>query len=378
MIGAAHFFHDLYSHFLSPVLPLIIQNLGITYSQAGLLSIFHRFPSLFNPVIGRYASGKPTVIILSLSILVTAVSMSFITVAPSYLILSGLILTMGISACFFHIPAPVMIKKYSGTKIGTGMSIFMFGGEMARSIGPLAVLAAIALWGPSRVYFLIPLGMIMSILLLLKFREDYQKQNIASTALKIEDSFLSVFLKMKSFFIPVLMIMISRAFIASVLNSFLPAYLTSKGISLWFAGISLSIMQISAAAGTILAGPISDKFGKNNTLLAITLFSPVLMFLFIFSGSYFTIILLVITGFVTFASAPVVLAYVQHSSGENPTVCSSIYMMIDFMTISASLIFAGIASDLFGLQNAFLICGLISCIGFPFVLIIRKNDVKQS
>ena len=375
-VSASHFFHDLFSHFLSPALPLIIQTLGISYSQAGLLSIFHRLPALLNPVIGNFASRKPVALVLSVSIMVTAASMCFITAAPSYFVLSILILIMGLSACFFHIIGPVMVKKHSGSRIGLGMSFYMFGGEMSRGVGPLLILAAISLWGPGRVYFLLPLAVFMSLAVILKFRNESSNGNSRNASTVSEEKFFLVLKTMKGFFLPVLMLMIARSSISSVLNAFLPAYLTSKGHSLWFSGISLSVLQVSAAAGTMLAGPISDRFGKNNTLFVISALSPVLMFLFLFAGNTSTIILMtliILTGFVSFASAPVILAYVQAVSGKNPTVCSSIYIMIDFLTISASLVFTGIAGDIIGLSNAFLLSGCISFIGLPFVLYIRKK-----
>ncbi len=377
-ISAAHFAHDIYSHFLSPVLPVIIQNLGISYSQAGLLSVFHRFPALFNPLIGQYAAGKNTAIILAVSIIVTALSMCFITAAPSYLILSSLILVMGISACFFHIPSPVMIRKYSGEKTGTGMSFYMFGGEMARGLGPVVVLAAISLWGPKRVYFLLPIAVIMAVILLLKFRKNGDRNKNTHLTGCTEEGFFRVLIRQKAFFFPVLMIMLAKASIASVLNGFLPAYLTSTGVSLWFSGISLSILQLSAAAGTMLAGPVSDRLGKNNTLLAISAVSPFLMFMLIFTDGTLKMIFIILTGFLAFSSSPVVMACVQEESGKSPTVCSSIYMLIDFMTISVTLIFAGIAGDFFGLKNAFICCGILSALGFPFVLCIRKKRLQQS
>ncbi len=379
-ISSAHFFHDVYSYFLSPVLPIIKESLGINYSQAGLLSIFQRFPAIFNPAIGSFASKKPGSLILALSILATAISMCFITAASSYVVLSLLIFSMGLSSCFFHIPAPVMIRKYSGSKTGTGMSFYMFGGELARGAAPIVVLGAISLWGPAKVYYLIPLAVIFGFFLIFRFKKDENWNFSAANADaakkdddKCEEPFLTVIGRMKLFFFTVFMIMMAKASIAATLNAFLPTYLTSTGDSLWFSGISLSILQISAAAGTVLAGPVSDKFGKNNTLLVTTFFSPILMFLFLFLDSYFSIIMIILTGFIAFSPSPVVMAYVQEASGKNHTICSSIYMMIDFTTIALSIILTGIVGDLFNLKTAFVFCGVISCFGFPFVLLLRKS-----
>ena len=44
----------------------------------------------------------------------------------------------------FPAPAPAMIAKVAGQRVGTGMSIFMATGELARTLGPIIAVAAVA------------------------------------------------------------------------------------------------------------------------------------------------------------------------------------------------------------------------------------------
>ena len=53
--SVAHFFHDIYTSFLAPLLPLLIDKLGINLFQAGTLSVFQRIPTVFNPLFGILA-----------------------------------------------------------------------------------------------------------------------------------------------------------------------------------------------------------------------------------------------------------------------------------------------------------------------------------
>ena len=375
VLSGGHFFHDLYSNFLAPVLPLIIASLGISYSQAGLLSVFHRLPSVLNPLIGTIASKKNPAVIISIAIVVSSTVMCFITSAPTYTVLALLILIMGISSCFFHIPSPVLIRKFSGDMTGTGMSFYMLGGELARSAGPIVVLTAVSLWGKEKVYYLLPGAVIYALIILTMF---YKNRDENTESVKPEEKgFLNVLKDMKIFFFAITMILIARTSIASVLNTYLPAYLTSKGLSLWFSGISLSILQLSAAAGVMFSGFISDKIGKTRILLISTALSPVLMLLFSVSNGYLSIFLLVLTGFAAFSSSPVLLAYVQEQSGDNPVVCSSIFMTADFLTITAAITAAGFLGDSFGLQRAFIISGFVSLIGFPFVFLLKRKSAAE-
>ena len=53
LLSLCHFVHDVYSSFLSPLLPLLIQKLSMSLTQAGLLSTVMQLPALINPWI-RY------------------------------------------------------------------------------------------------------------------------------------------------------------------------------------------------------------------------------------------------------------------------------------------------------------------------------------
>ena len=51
--SSAHFVHDMYTSFLAPLLPVLIENLSLTKTAAGLLSVFYQLPSLIQPLIGH-------------------------------------------------------------------------------------------------------------------------------------------------------------------------------------------------------------------------------------------------------------------------------------------------------------------------------------
>ena len=76
---------------------------------------------------------------------ITATCMSLLGLAPNSIILIAILLTSGIGVSLFHVPAPVLIKDVAGNRLGKGMSFFMLGGELARSLGPLIIIGAVSL-----------------------------------------------------------------------------------------------------------------------------------------------------------------------------------------------------------------------------------------
>ena len=146
-VSIAHFIHDVYSSFLAPLLPLLIEKLSMNLTQAGLLSTVMQLPALINPWIGSLADRFSVRWFLVLAPALTAVPMSLIGVAPTYGVLLILMLFAGISVSMFHVPAPVVVARMSGNRKGLGMSFFMVGGEAARAVGPMVAVGIVALMG---------------------------------------------------------------------------------------------------------------------------------------------------------------------------------------------------------------------------------------
>ncbi len=373
-ISLAHLAHDTYSSFLAPILPLLIEKLGINLSMAGMLSVIHRIPMLFNPFIGILADNMKVRYLIILSPAITTVTMSLIGVASSYVMLAFLLFIAGISSTMFHVPSPVMIKRISGDKLGKGMSFFMVGGELARSLGPLVIVAAVTHWGLEGTYKLIPFGLAASIVLYFRLRnidlrEDFRKE-------KEKVSYYSTFRKSLSTFLKLGMIIFFRGAMKSALTLYLAVYLTDKGYSLWFAGISLSVIQLAGVAGTFTAGTISDKIGRRTAMVMITIISPFLMWLFINSGGFMTYPILIITGFFLVAPGPVMLAIVQEIDTKHLAFVNGIFMTISFGLSSIMLLLVGILADNFGLDKTYSIAAIIALLAIPFAFLLPKKNVK--
>jgi len=369
-LSAGHLFHDIYTAFLAPMLPLLIKKFGFSLSMAGILDVIRKAPTLVNPFIGLLADRGCVKYLVIFTPGITAISMSLLGTSPSYPILFVLLFTAGISSAVFHVPAPVLIKHFSGKKTGTGMSFFMFGGELARTLGPLLITAALSIWGLEGSYRVMPLGIIATVILFFKLKNispiNTQNSNKDLKGAK------EVLKEVTPIFVSIAGFQIFRAGMKAALTLYLPVYLIGKGESLWIAGISLSILQLAGAASTFGAGYISDKIGQKNTLLIMAVTSPILMGAFIISDKIMMIPLLILMGFFLFASGPVILALVQETDTERPVFINSIYMTIGFGISSLMVLLTGILGDWIGLESTFIICAGLAFLSIPFAFNLKK------
>ncbi len=325
--------------------------------------MLQRLPALFNPVVGIIADKKDFRPFIIMAPAITAISMSLLGAAPTYTVLAILLFTMGIGSTLFHVPSPVIIKRVAGDRVGKGLSLYMLGGETARTLGPLVILGAVSLWGLEGTYRLIPLGIIASLVLYSKLSHINSSREVANKRIGLK----STFKKHLVFFTILASIAFFSGFMKSALTVFLPTYMHLQGKSLWMGGAALVILQFAGAGGTLFFGSISDRIGRKPSLLIIAITSPVFMWLLAAGNGFFTIPILVIMGFLLFASTPVLLAIVQDINSERPAFINGIYMSITFLMGALAVMLVGIISDWIGLGNTYKLSAVLALGAIPFI-----------
>lgn len=372
-VSFAHLIHDVYSSFLAPILPLLIERLSISYAQAGLFNVFFRAPSLLNPFIGIWADKISVRFFIILSPVVTSICMSLLGLAPGYTLVAILLLVSGLSSALFHVPAPVLVKEISGDRVGKGMSFFMLGGELARSLGPLTILGAISLWQFEGTWKLIPMGLLASTVVYFKTSHlSLAKREHFSDKIKHP---LTILKERLLFFGVICGIQFILGLMKMAFTLFLPSYLKVNGESLWFAGISLSVLEFAGAVGTIFSGGISDKIGRKSMLLLIMTLSPILMWIFILSTGHFRIIILVILGYFLFSTGPVMLALMQDEGKDHPAFFNGIFMTLNFGMNSLASFLLGVLGDYMGLNDSYRLVAVVAFAGILFVLGVPKKRI---
>ena len=293
----------------------------------------------------------------------TAVSMSLIGLAPGYGILLILLLIAGISVAIFHVPTPVMVARLAGNKKGRGMSFFMTGGELARSLGPLAAVAAVSMLGLEGFYPVMLVGVLASLWLYLRFRDIPVRSDTGRTT-----SVAGTWREMRHIFRPLSAILVFRGFMHASITAFLPTFIKMETGNLWLAGIGLTVFEAAGVVGVLAAGALSDRFGRRRILLMSLLGAPFSLFLFVSFGGWFGFVALVLVGFSLLSTTPVMLALVQEHAVDSPSAANGFFIMISFMARSAVVVVVGFIADFIGLRATYFLSDALGLVSIPFVL----------
>ena len=368
-ISMGHFLHDVYSSFLTPLLPMFIERFGLSYSLATSLSLYGRIPSLFNPFIGLLADKIRIRYFVIIMPAITAISMSLVGLSQNYWQLSILLFIMGWAAAFFHVPAPVLIRRLSGDKSGKGMSFYMVGGELARTLGPLFITSAVSWWGLEGSWRVMPVGILASVILYFRLR------NLKKVDFKPkpkQEGVMKELAKNKTIFTALMGYTFSRGMVRGVFVTLITTYIVSKGGDIWDGTYALMVIQFAGAVGTMFAGGFSDRIGRRKALLIIAIISPLLLLLFNYTDGIINMLVLALIGLFIFGSNPILLALVQDIKSERPSFNNGVFMTISFAFGAIAALLVGAIADQTSLDTIYLLAPIFAVIAIPFTFMIPK------
>ena len=154
IIALAHCINDAYASIVPPLLPRIMDDLGISIAMAATLgAAFSIATALPQPFFGYLGDrfGRRTLAVGGM--LVSAVFVSVIGFAPSYWALLVLLVVGGLGGAAFHPPgASYAVRLTAGKGGGARYSIFSFGGAAGYSVGPLVAVGLVAWGGMERLW----------------------------------------------------------------------------------------------------------------------------------------------------------------------------------------------------------------------------------
>jgi len=301
---------------------------------------------------------------------VTATLISSIGFAPSYFALAIILFVSGISVAAFHAPAPAMIAEISHKKVGLGMSLFMAGGELGRSVGPLLAVWAVSTWTLDGFYRIVVLGWAASLVLYLRLKD------IPARPAR-NGSPRAILPLLKTLFLSLMLITLFRNFMITSLSVYLPTFMNTEGASLLVAGSALAIYQLAGVAGALTSGTLSDWMGRKFILLAAALSSAAIMLVFLNVNGWIQAVVLLLLGFTSLSTTPVLLATVQEHLPNNRAVGNGLFMSINFLMQLLSILVVGLLGDHFGLRTAFFWSAILSLLAIPPILALPTGR-KQS
>jgi FSR family fosmidomycin resistance protein-like MFS transporter len=143
LLSFGHFTIDSYSSFFAPLLPLLVAKLGLSLTRVGLLvALSSLASSLAQPLFGLISDRMRHPWFIGFGPLTAALFISALGLAPTYGVLIALLMLGGLGVAAFHPQAASLAGEVSSRR-SMGMALFVTGGTLGFSIGPLLAVGAV-------------------------------------------------------------------------------------------------------------------------------------------------------------------------------------------------------------------------------------------
>lgn len=266
-LSAAHCLNDLLQSVITAVYPMLKTDLGINFTQIGLITLVYQLAaSIFQPVVGYVFDKRPFVWSLPAGMISTSVGIVLLAYSNS---LAGVLLAVfmvGLGSATLHPEASRITSLAGHERRGFAQSVFQVGGNFGGSIGPLLVALIVAPHDRRYImWFLLFAGLCFwAMRPICRWYRGYLNSLKQAERRKESHATLPLSRGMTIFTICVIIILIFSKYIyMASLSSYYTFYLIDKfGVTVSQSQIFLFVFVVSTAAGTLVGGPVGDRYGR--------------------------------------------------------------------------------------------------------------------
>jgi MFS family permease len=342
------------------LLPFLVKEMGLSYSQAGFLVTIRAAANLLvNIPAGMLVDliGKKA-LLMALALLATGVPYFLVGVSQSFFWVALFMAFVGIGNYLWHPAAISTLSEKYPDKRGFAIAIHAIGPNIGESLAPLLVGVLLLSMSWRNVLFVNLIPGVLIAFILWKFLFGKLETRTESKRTLSAKEYLSGMKRMAQNPSILLLVLVAgmRSMTQQGLHVFLPIYLTHDlGLSSAVAGLYLSITQTAGMIGTPIAGSVSDRRGRKRVLTAGLLSSSIVLFvLAYFRLNWLFITGLAILGFFLYAVRPVIWAWVLDlSPKELGGSMVSFFSGSQSLLSSISPLLCGFIADRWGILTAF-------------------------
>ena len=282
-VSLGHGITHWYPSTLYIVLPYLAKDLGLTYSQVGILMGWNSFTSFFVNLPGGIIVdmvGK-TGLLLGLALALTGLPYFFLGFSPSYVVAMIVVTFVGIGNNLWHPAALSFLAKRYPERKGFAIAVHAMGGNLGNTLAPMAIGVALTFltWRQVLILNFLP-GVLMGFVLWrLLVKAGTIRAEAKGKELSLKEYWVAVKTMAQNKSILLLCTLSGmRSMTQSGLFTFLPLYLAHElKYSPALVGTYITVVQAAGIFASPISGVISDKKGRRPVLTAGLLITSLLL-----------------------------------------------------------------------------------------------------
>lgn len=374
-VSLCHMLNDVMQSLLSAIYPMLKDGFQLDYWHIGLLTLaFQGTASLLQPLIGIYTDKHPQPWSLPVASALTLLGVLGLAFAPSYAMIVVGAMLVGLGSAIFHPESSRVARMASGGRFGMAQSVFQVGGNFGTAIGPLlAAFVVLPLGRPSVALFAV-LAMVSGVVLARV--GSWYKSALSRRTTKAMDTTLPLSRGrvVMSLVVLTFLLFTKNIYLASMSSYYTFYQMETFGVDTRTAQVMLFLFLGAVAAGTVLGGPIADRWGPMTviwiSILGVLPFTLALPHVgFVASG-----VLTVIIGVILASAFPAIVVFAQELLPGRVGMVAGIFFGLSFGMGGIAAAALGVLADWYGIRTVYIICSFLPILGVLTILLPRRSE----
>lgn len=367
-LSAAHCLNDLLQSVITAVYPMVKADLSLNFAQIGLITLVYQLAaSIFQPVVGYAFDSRPTVWSLPAGMCSTSLGIVLLSYSDSFAGVLIAVFMVGLGSATLH-PEASRITSHAGReRRGFAQSVFQVGGNFGGSIGPLLVALIVAPHNRHYIMWFLVFAALcfMAMRPICRWYGSFLREQRASEKKAERHAVLPFSRRRTIFTISVILVLIFSKYVyMASLSSYYTFYLMDKfGVTMAHSQIYLFVFVLSTAAGTLVGGPMGDRYGRKPVIWVSILGAAPFSLLLPHVGLALTVILSFCAGFVLSSAFPAILLYAQELIPTKLGMISGLFFGFAFGVGGVASAVLGVFVDSHGIETVYNWCSFFPLLG---------------
>ncbi|MFZ2469446.1 MFS transporter [Parvibaculum sedimenti] len=366
-ISLCHLINDMLQSLLPAIYPMLKENYGLDFGQVGLITLTYQMTaSLLQPVVGLYTDKRSSPWSLAIGMGFTLAGLLLLSVASSFLLLLAAAALVGTGSSIFHPESSRVARMASGGRHGLAQSLFQVGGNAGSAIGPLLAAFIVIQKGQASVAWF-SIAAMLGIVLLWNVGGWYKRHAapIVKRPAQGTTNIHALPTRRIRMAIGILLLLIfSKYFYLASFTSYYTFYLIEKfHVSVEHAQVLLFVFLGAVAAGTIIGGPLGDRFGRKyviwGSILGVLPFTLILPH----ANLFWTAFLSVPIGVVLASAFPAIIVYAQELMPGRVGTVAGLFFGFAFGMGGIGAAVLGELADMTSIDFVYAVCAFLPALG---------------
>ncbi len=366
-LSFSHLLNDMMQSLLPAIYPILKSAYALDFGQIGLITLTNQLTaSLLQPLVGSYTDRRPKPYSLAIGMGFTLSGLILLSTATHFLLILVAAGLVGIGSSVFHPESSRIARLASGGRHGFAQSLFQVGGNTGSSLGPLLAAFIVLPRGQKSIAWF-SLAALLAIGLLWNVGNWYKLNAFTGARGRpaSHEAHHGLSRRQIGWAIAILLALIFSKYIyLASLSSYYTFYLINRfHVSVRFAQLMLFGFLGAVAAGTIIGGPVGDRFGRKYVIWGSILGVLPFTLLLPHANLFWTGVLSVIIGVILASAFSAIIVYAQELLPGNVGMVAGLFFGFAFGIGGIGAAALGRLADYTSITFVYQVCAFLPAIG---------------